>query len=190
MPTVFVRIPDDRVGAAIGPGGSTKRRLEEATRTTISVDADDEEFAIASNTEGDPDGVLRARDIVLAIGRGFSPERAWRLLKDDTYLGVLDIKEVSGKRDKRALWRIRSRVIGERGRARARLEELSGCAVSVYGTTVALIGREAELARATRAIRLLLQGSEHTAVFHLLARLRESALLDEASAAPAEPEAE
>ncbi len=45
-------------------------------------------------------GALQARDIVLAIGRGFSPERAQRLLKDDTYLQVLDIKFTTGHRDK------------------------------------------------------------------------------------------
>ncbi len=190
MPTLFARVPEDRVGVLIGPKGSTKRGLEEATGTTIAVDAEDGEVEISSNVEGDPGGVLKARDVVLAIGRGFAPDRARRLLKDDTYLGVLDIKEVTGKREKAALRRIRSRVIGEHGRARARIEELSGCAMSVYGSTVALIGQEKQLERASRAVQLLLRGSEHSVVFHLLARLREEALLEEATAPPESPEVE
>ncbi len=190
MPTLYVRVPEDRVGVLIGPGGATKHGIEETTRTDIAVDTEDGEVEINSRVEGDPDGVLKARDMVLAIGRGFAPQRAQRLLRDDTYLAVLDIKQVTGKREKAALWRIRSRVIGERGRARARIEELSGCAMSVYGSTVALIGQEKQIERASRAVQLLLRGSEHSVVFHLLARLREEALRDEAMALPETPEAE
>jgi ribosomal RNA assembly protein len=172
MPVLHVRIPDERIGVVIGPGGSTKRQLEEQTRTRIHIDTDEGEVELASHDPGDPTGVLKARDIVLAIGRGFSPARAARLLRDDTYLGVIDIKRVTGHRDKAGLWRIRSRLIGVQGRARSRIEELSGASVSVFGSTVAVIGQERQLESATRAVELLLRGSEHSAVFHLLARLR------------------
>jgi len=184
MPTLYVRIPDDRIGVLIGPGGAQKRDLEARTATTITLDPDDGQVEIRSRTEGDPSGVLKARDVVWAIGRGFSPARAHRLLRDDTYLAVLDIKQVTGHRAKDALWRIRSRVIGERGRARARLEDLSGCSVSVYGSTVALIGQEAQIDRASRAVQLLLKGSEHSAVFHYLARMRDEAGFREATTEP------
>jgi ribosomal RNA assembly protein len=103
-----------------------------------------------------------------------------RLLKENTFLGVLDIKFTTGHREKSALRRIRARVIGTHGKARARLEELSGCSVSVYGSTVALIGDEEQLERATRAVEMLLRGSEHSTVFHLLARMRRDAAAAEA----------
>ncbi|HUJ78029.1 MAG TPA: RNA-processing protein, partial [Thermoplasmata archaeon] len=51
---------------------------------------------------------------------------------------------------------------------------------SVYGSTVALIGEEEQLERGTRAIEMLLRGSEHSTVFHLLARLRKEAAAAEA----------
>ena len=182
MAVLYVRIPDDRIGVLIGSGGSTKRRIEERTGTNVSVDRDDGTVEISAPDTGDPVGLLKARDVALAIGRGFSPPRAERLLRDDTYLGVIDIKQVTGKHDKAALWRIRSRLIGVRGRARSRIEELSGCSMSVYGSTVALIGQERQLEGATRAIELLLHGSEHSSVFHLLARLRREDALDDATA--------
>ncbi len=128
---------------------------------------------------------MKARDIVLAIGRGFSPARAARLLRDDTYLGVIDIKQITGKRGKASLWRIRSRLIGERGHARTRIEDLSGASVSVFGSTVAVIGQEKQLENATRAVEMLLRGSEHSVVFHLLARMRRNQAA-EAAMAPAE----
>lgn len=175
MSVLFARIPDDRVGALIGPGGSTRRQIEEHTKSHLDIDADEGMVGISNPEADDPLGALKARDIVVAIGRGFSPQRAMRLLQDDTYLAVVDIKQVTGKQSKSALWRIRSRLIGTAGRARGRLEELSGCSVSVYGSTVALIGKEQELERASQAVELLLRGSEHSTVFHLLARLRTEA---------------
>jgi ribosomal RNA assembly protein len=179
MPTLYVRIPEDRVGVLIGPGGRTRRDLAERTSTQVEVDAGEGEVRI-SGPDSEPGRVLQARDVVVAIGRGFSPERAKRLLKDDTYLGILDIKFTTGKKEKAALRRIRSRVIGSRGEARARIEHLSGCSMSVYGGTVALIGQEDQLERATRAVELLLRGSEHSTVFHMLARMRRDAAVEEA----------
>src|SRR5271157_2856079 len=180
MPTLYARIPEDRVAVVIGPGGRTKKAIATATATRIEIDADEGEVCVMG-PDTDPMGVLTARDIVLAIGRGFSPERAMRLLKENTYLGILDIKFATGHREKAALRRIRSRVIGTRGRARTRIEELSGCSMSVYGSTVALIGEEEQLDHATRAVELLVKGSEHSTVFHLLARLKRDDAIKEAT---------
>ncbi len=175
MSVLFARIPDDRVGVLIGPGGSTRRLIEEKTKAHLEIDAEEGMVGVSNAETDDPLGAIQAREIVLAIGRGFSPQRAMRLLQDETYLAVIDIKHVTGKQSKSAMWRIRSRLIGTAGRARSRLEELSGCSVSVYGSTVALIGKEPQLERATQAIEMLLKGSEHSTVFHLLARLRDEA---------------
>ncbi len=183
MPVLYARIPEDRVAVLIGAGGRTKREVATRTGSELEVDAADGEVRIAG-PDTDPMAAVKAMDIVLAIGRGFSPERAMRLLKENTYLEILDIKLATGKREKAALRRIRSRVIGTGGRARSRIEELSGCSVSVYGSTVALIGEEEQLERATRAVELLLRGSEHSTVFHLLARLRRDAAVAEATAPP------
>ncbi|MCI4349772.1 MAG: KH domain-containing protein [Thermoplasmata archaeon] len=172
MAVLYVRIPDDRMGAAIGPGGRTKHEIEARTGTQIDIDAEEGAIRVSIPDELDPVAAMKARDILLAVGRGFSPERARRLLRDDTYLAIVDIKRVSRQRSKAGLWRVRSRLIGAGGRARERIEELSGCSVSVYGSTVALIGQENQLERATRAIELLLRGSEHATVFHMLARQR------------------
>jgi ribosomal RNA assembly protein len=186
VPTLYARIPEDRVGVLIGTGGATRLAIARATSTEVEVDAVEGEVRVSGPDE-DPMGVLTARDIVLAIGRGFSPQRAMRLLKPETFLGILDIKFTTGHKEKSALRRIRSRVIGTGGRARTRIEELSGCSLSVYGSTVALIGTEEELERGTRAVEMLLKGSEHSTVFHYLARQRRDAEVAEAMA-PAAPD--
>ena len=188
---LYARVPEDRIAVLIGVGGRTRRTIAERTHATLEIDTEDGEVRI-EGPDSDPMGALKARDIVLAIARGFSPERAMRLLKENTYLGVLDIKFTTGKHEKSAIRRIRSRVIGTKGRARARIEELSGCSVSVYGSTVALIGDEDQLDRASRAVEMLLKGSEHSTVFHLLARLKRDAAIAEATSGPdgADDEAE
>jgi ribosomal RNA assembly protein len=172
MAVLYLRIPDDRLGVAIGPGGRTKAELEEATGTQIEIDTDEGQVRVSGPDTDDPVRAMKARDVLLAVGRGFSPRRAYRLLRDDTYLGIIDIKRVSRHHARSAMWRLRSRLIGVNGRARERIEELSGCSMSVYGSTVALIGQERQLDRATHAVELLLRGSEHSTVFHMLARQR------------------
>lgn len=181
MVTLFVRVPDDRVAVLIGAGGTTRAEVERRTGTRLAIDAENGEVTVTAPDSADPLGALQARDIVVAISRGFAPARAYRLLNDDTYLGLIDIKSVTGRREKDALWRIRSRLIGTDGKARKRIEELSGCSMSVYRNTVALIGKEAELERGTRAVELLLRGSEHAVVFRMLARLRREEALVEAT---------
>jgi ribosomal RNA assembly protein len=183
MPVMYARVPEERVGVLIGTGGRTRRDIASRTGAEVRIDAKEGEIELAG-PDTDPMAVLKARDIVVAIGRGFSPERAMRLLKENTFLGILDIKFTTGKHQKAALRRIRSRVIGSRGRARSRIEELSGCSMSVYGSTVALIGDEQQLERATRAVELLLRGSEHSTVFHFLARRRRDDAVEAALSSP------
>lgn len=182
MTEIFVRIPEERIAVLIGTAGAVKKAVELKSGSHLVVDRDDNSVLVTSPPESDPWGAMKARDVVLAIGRGFSPERAFRLFGGEHYLSILDMKEISGKRTKDALRRLRARLIGEHGRARERLEELSGCSVSIYGSSVALIGTAEQLDRGVRGIKLLLRGSEHGAVYSYLERARQRAIT-----APEEP---
>jgi ribosomal RNA assembly protein len=177
MTVVHVRIPEERLPVLIGTKGAVKQALERATGTQVEIDREDQNIRISSPPGGDPVAVLKARDVAQAVGRGFSPERAFRLLKEDTYLSVLDMKEVTGKHTKEAMRRLRARLIGTSGRSRGRIEELSGCSVSIYGSAVALIGNADQLERASRGVRMLLRGSEHSSVFGYLEKARRQSLL-------------
>ncbi len=179
-----MRIPEERIAVLIGTGGAVKKAIEEKSGAHLNIDRDDNSVLVTAPPDVDPWGALKARDVVLAVGRGFSPERAFRLFRGEMYLEVLDMKEISGKRTKEAMRRLRARLIGERGRARERVEELSGCLVSVYGSAVALIGSPEQLDRGVRGVKLLIRGSEHGTVFSYLERARQRALT-----APEEPTA-
>ncbi len=167
---LYARIPQERVGVLIGPEGGTKRRLEERTGTHVEVDSATGEVTIDEAGAQDPVLALKARDVVQAIGRGFSEDRALRLLEEDVYLEVLDIKDFA--RSQARLEQIRARVIGTRGKTRRLIEELTSVDVSVLGHTVALVGPTFEMAIAREAVVMLLRGSEHATVYRFLERKR------------------
>ncbi|MDR0778401.1 MAG: KH domain-containing protein [Methanomassiliicoccaceae archaeon] len=161
-----VRIPADRVGTIIGTKGETKRVLMRTAGITIEVDTEGE-VLIHDDKAKDPLKALQLMDVIRAIGRGFSPERAMRLFQDDEYFEIIDLKEfVSGRNNQ--LSRIRGRVIGQGGKTRAIIEDLTGISMSIYGNTIALIGSSAGLPVAKHAIELLLNGSEHSTVYRYL----------------------
>src|SRR5439155_109340 len=76
-----------------GPERTTKERLQHETGTRISVDAASGEVTIDEADAQDPVLALKARDVVQAMARGFSEDRAFRLLDEDAYFEVLDIKD-------------------------------------------------------------------------------------------------
>jgi ribosomal RNA assembly protein len=161
-----VRVPADRVGTIIGTKGETKRMLIRMTGIKIDVDTEGE-VLIHDDKAKDPLMALKLMDIIRAMGRGFSPERAMRLFQDDEYFELIDLKEfVSGRNNQ--LSRIRGRVIGQGGKTRVIIEDLTGISMSIYGNTIALIGSSAGLPIAKQAIEMLLNGSEHSTVYKYL----------------------
>ena len=167
---LYARMPSERVGVLIGPDGATKRRLEEATGAAIAVDSESGEVTIDEVHAADPVLALKARDIVIAIARGFSEARAFRLLGEDAYIDVLDIKDFAHSRNRIA--QIKARLIGARGKTRRLIEELTGVELSVSGHAVSLIGDAFEMAIAREAVVMLLRGSEHATVYRFLERKR------------------
>jgi len=168
---LYARVPIDRVGVLIGEGGQTKARLEEITGIKVIIDSQTGEVTIDESQAKDPANALKVRDIVTAIGRGFSEERAFRLLDDDTYFVVMDIKQAAGDSKERVA-QVKGRVIGTGGKTRRLIEELAGVDISVFGHTVAIIGESFHLEIGRQAVEMLLRGSEHKTVYRFLERKR------------------
>lgn len=169
-----VRVSQDRVGVLIGKAGATKKSLEEKTGARIIVDS--KEGIVAVEGE-DPEGVISAAEVVRAIGRGFSPERAFILLTDEDLL--LDVIELSAIADTpQQMDRIRGRVIGKDGRSREQIEDMTGTVISVHGKTVAIIGGLEQVKTARTAVEMLLNGVPHEAVFSFLDRKKREAKQD------------
>ena len=163
-----IRVPQDRVGAIIGPKGSTKRQIQKISGIKIDIDTEEGEVIIHAEVElADPLMALKIMDVIKAIGRGFAPDRAFRLFEDDEYFEVIDLKEFVGGRNNQ-LTRIRGRLIGQNGKTRRIIEDLTGVEMTIYGNTVALIGSSVSMPVAKHAIELILNGSEHATVYRYL----------------------
>src|SRR5207245_11224336 len=80
----------------------------------------------------DPSNALRAKDIVVAIGRGFSPERALTLVNEDNTLDVLDLHDIFGKNEAE-IRSVDGGIIGREGKTRKIREEMTGTGVTVRG---------------------------------------------------------
>ncbi|QLH74664.1 MAG: RNA-processing protein [Methanomassiliicoccales archaeon] len=166
------RIPKERIGVLIGKGGETKAYIEERAKVRLSIDAEGEVLIDDSKIE-DPLIQFKIVDIVRAIGRGFSPQHAYRLFDDDEYFELIDIDEYVGKKPDQ-LARVRARVIGSGGKTRRLIENLTGVNISVYGDTVGIIGNSVQMPIARTAVDMLLRGSEHSTVYSYLERNRRT----------------
>jgi ribosomal RNA assembly protein len=171
---IFIKIPGDRVGALIGPKGKTKKRLETTFQVDLTIDGDTGNVDIKLKPEHHDVSVLfTVRNIVQAIGRGFSPDNAFTLRNEEFDFIVIDIEEYVG-RSKNAQNRVKGRIIGKEGKSRVMLEELRECLVSGYGRTVGIIGPYEMLPVTKEAVEMLIKGSFHKTVWnHLYANRRK-----------------
>ncbi|WP_299237424.1 KH domain-containing protein [Natronomonas sp.] len=162
-----VTVPNDRIGVLIGEGGETMREIE--SRAEVRLDIDSETGSVRVESVGDPILGLKGPDIVKAIGRGFSPEAAFRLLDDDMQrFELVDIEAAT--RNKKDLKRKKGRLIGENGRTRELMAELSGADVVIYGTTLGIIGSPEQTDAVRSAAEMILDGAPHGAVYSFLER--------------------
>jgi len=162
---LHIRIPEERVGVLVGPGGSMKALIEEKAKAKLEIDSETGTVNIAEAQ--DPIQAMRATDLVKAIGRGFSPERALVLLDDDMLmLDVLDLSKAVGTKADMA--RMKGRTIGKDGRTREIMERLTGVKLSIYGKTASLLGYPEQIRIARAAIEMLLDGAPHGNVYSFL----------------------
>ncbi|MDT7867612.1 MAG: KH domain-containing protein [Acidianus sp.] len=144
--------------------GELNRRLG----VRLTLDEGNSRVLIEAEREGDAANVLRARDIVRAIAIGFSPQDALQLLDEDYVLVVVDVTQAVGDKENH-LRRVLGRVIGENGRARRTLEEITGTKIVVNDRgLVGIIGDYERSQVARHGVELLVQGRMHATVYRRL----------------------
>ena len=163
-----LKIPKERVAILIGKKGETKKELEKQTKTRIQIDSKEGDI----NIEGDDAlGLYTVREVIKAVGRGFNPEIARQLLKQDCICEYVSIPEFVKSRDQYR--RLRSRIIGTEGKARKTIEKLTNTHISVYGKTIAIIGQSDDVLRAKKAVEALLRGAPHSHAYHNLEKAKK-----------------
>ncbi len=169
---VSIRVPMDRVAVLIGKRGATRKSLEKAANVALEIDSENGDVSISWNPETtDPVKMMKFPELVKAVGRGMSPQKAIKLLEDDCFFKLIDMREWTGKQYLQQK-RMRGRLIGSDGKIRRFIEQNSGCEMAVYGSTIVLIGDEEALPLASHAVERILQGAEHGTVIKALERER------------------
>ncbi|OLS19526.1 MAG: hypothetical protein HeimC3_44720 [Candidatus Heimdallarchaeota archaeon LC_3] len=167
----IVRVPSDRVGVLIGKKGNTKLKIEELTSTHLEVNSDENSVIIRPKKKiEDPSLIWVAKDMIKAIARGFNEKIAFTLIDPNIFLRIITLDA----KNKKKVLKIRGRIIGENGKARRILEEITRCNISVYGNTVSIVGRydDGEIDIAQEAIEMLITGVKHGTVYRFLEKFR------------------
>jgi ribosomal RNA assembly protein len=171
-PDTFVRIPKERVGILIGPEGKTKQYIEEKLGVNLDVETEGSITITLTEKAPDPSVLLKAKDVATAIGRGFPPETAFRLIRnEDDIFDMVDLRLIFGRSDS-DIKRVKGRIIGTEGKTRKLIEELSEADVVVYGHTVGIIGSFEQADTARNAVQMIVDGCQHHTVYKYLQRKR------------------
>jgi len=160
----YLKIPLERVGVLIGHNGEIKKDLEEKTGVKLDIDSKQGDVVIDDHEVNDPLVVVKLENIIKAIGRGFSPLKAIRLLDDEADFFVFDLYDYVGKKEEHVR-RLKSRVIGREGKTKHVLEQLTDSKISVYGHTVSVIADIMRMNIMKKSIDMLLTGSKHATVY-------------------------
>ena len=171
----LVRIPVERIAVLIGPKGSTKNKIEDLTDTKLIIDSHSGDVIIIIEEEEleDPISLWKARDMVKAIGRGFSPQKAYDINKPSYGFDLLQLRDFVGT-STNALREVKSRLIGKNGRTRNIIEQTSSSYISVFGNTVGIISEQRILKIVREGIIKLINGSKQSTVYKFLEeRIRE-----------------
>lgn len=179
-PRAAAIIPRDRIGVLVGPKGSVKSVIEGKLYVDLLIDSESGSVDIGLRPDApDPSNTLRAKDLVTAIGRGFSPQRAFALFNEDSTLEIIDLHEFFGKNESE-IRRVDGRVIGSEGKTRRIIEEMTGTLISVSGHTISIIGTFEGVSNAKDALEKLISGRQHDTVYKFLRRRRAQAKKEKA----------
>ncbi|MHA2329297.1 MAG: KH domain-containing protein, partial [Candidatus Hodarchaeales archaeon] len=89
------------------------------------------------------------------------------LLDDDIFLETIELEG-----SKNNVKRLKSRIIGEKGKAKKMIEASTDVYLSIFGNQVSIIGEISEIKNAREAIKQLVHGSKHSTVYRYLDQLR------------------
>ena len=175
----LVKISEDRIGVIIGKNGKVKREIEEKCGVIINIDSETGDVVISSQLSKDLSEMepFKAIEIVSAISKGFSPQRAYKLLNEEYSFQLIDLRSYAGK-SANSIQRIKGRIIGEAGKSRKTIEELSVALISVYGQYDGFIGNLEDIKLAIDAVILLSTGKTHRMVYNILQEARRKSKID------------
>jgi len=159
-------IPSERTKILMSP--AVKTEIEKQAKIKLAI-GDEGEIQIDSK---DPVAEWRAFDIIKAIGRGFEPNTALKLLLSEEFIfRLISLKEIFSSEKQRV--RYKARIIGTKGKVKSTIEEITDVNICIYGNTIGIIGKMDGVDLAERAANMILNGSSHGSVFVMLRKAKQ-----------------
>ena len=158
MVSSSIDIPEKHVGLLIGKGGSTKKLIERTGNVKIEI-----EECLVTIIGDDGLNVMKATEVVKAIGAGLPFKSAFDLFKEGYQLVVYDLEPVVTNRA--ALDRQKARIIGEKGKAKKFFEDALGLKIFITESDVIAIGASDRLKIFREALERLVHGASHSGVY-------------------------
>ena len=164
-----VNVDISRLPVVIGTNGSTKKKLEEQFSVKLDIDSETGDIIVS----GDDSSKRYVVSLILqAIHYGFSPEHATILEDEFNVLDVVDVKR--NVRDSHRLKVVMGRIIGQDGKTRQLIEEITQCRVTIKDHFVGIIGRYENVQLVHEAIGMLINGASHKSFYGYLERNKVS----------------
>lgn len=164
---VFVDL--SRLPVVIGHEGTTRKLIEDKFSISLEINSDSGEVIIS----GDDSSQIYITSLVLqAINYGFSPENAILLESEHNILDIIDVKK--SVRDSKRLKTVLGRIIGQEGKTRKLIEEITSCKVTIKDHFVGIIGKYENVQLVHEALEMLINGASHKSFYGYLERNKVS----------------
>lgn len=120
--------------------------------------------------DGEAYAEYNAKNVLTAFGRGFTLDKAYKLLNEDYFFEQINLKDTFRSQDQ--IMRVKARIIGTDGRAKEYMESVSGADIAIFGSSISLIGKIDEIKVADAAIRILIGGGTHKTAYKIMEKER------------------
>lgn len=151
---------------SIGKIKKMKNKIEKSL--DVKLDIQGGEIGIESNSD-DAYNEFICQSVLESLDIGFDLPEALNLIKEDYMLEKFDIKKLVKQS---RLKTVMGRLIGEKGRTKELIEEMTGCSIAIKDHFIAVIGSTDDVSIAVHAIKSIIRGSPHAKVYAYLERSR------------------
>lgn len=174
MPPSLVLKVSEKFLNKIKKNESILREAESSTSSQVIID-ERNMVALIQGKEEKSD-VLKIRDFIIALDNCVDEYTALDIIKRDYMLYLIDLRNIFSKDDVR---RVLARVIGEGGKIKSRISEITGCSIIINEPNIILIGGYEDVEYAKQAIQIIVDGSPYTKLFKYLEKVRREKELKE-----------
>ncbi|WP_054854218.1 KH domain-containing protein [Vulcanisaeta distributa] len=148
------------------------KAIEEEFGVKVIIDNDKGEVTIIPGSNTNFDQLMKAKNIIEAISYGFDYNDAQNLRSDDYTLEIIDLRDYVDKDKSNHISRIKARIIGEDGRAKRVLQELTDTNIAIGDKYIAILGLYENVKVAREAIEMLIRGRQHATVYRWIQNWR------------------